>query len=150
MKWAFWSKYKISPNSPYKKYYFWSTLTMNLIHASLCTNTHMCTQTFPHKSFCFYTRSKHCFFIQVAGIATDPFGNILIGDSKNFRILLFPRQKIDGEEDLDEAFTCISLEFYRNGKKFRQYRPSGINLVNGLLLIADLKGKAFLVAKVKK
>ena len=89
-------------------------------------------------------------FIQVAGIATDPFGNTLIGDSKNFRILLFPRQKIDGEEDLDEAFTCISLEFYRNGKKFRQYRPSGINLVNGLLLIADLKGKAFLVAKVKK
>jgi len=89
-------------------------------------------------------------FNQVAGIATDPFGNILIGDSKNFRILLFPRQKIDGEEDLDEAFTCISLEFYRNGKKFRQYRPSGINLVNGLLLIADLKGKAFLVAKVKK
>ena len=102
------------------------------------------------------------FLIQVAGIASDPCGNILIGDSKNFRILLFPKQKIDGEEQQstssnnsngeNNAFSCITLEFYnKNGtKRFRQLRPSGINLVNGYLLIADLKGKAFLVAKVKE
>ena len=94
----------------------------------------------------------------MAGIASDPYGNILIGDSKNFRILLFPKQKIDGDTEVVEdqesnnAFSCITLEFYNKTgtKKFRQLRPSGINLVNGYLLIADLKGKAFLVAKVQE